>query len=176
LLVFNPRASGGSAVPGVSRGEGTNSGRLITPGERNALAKSKVHQISRAHGVWLVISLISKYGCSQGVKEAKILKKHLRKLGKSFHITNCKTFLQFLNVNVKNLFSMRNPKVKRKFVSVSVYVLQPSRKKSQREPHLYSADHAVILGFANTLPATAELWRHITADIHVYHAFDIEVK
>ena len=29
----------------------------------------------------------------------------------SFHITNCKIFLQFLNVNIKNWFSMRNPKV-----------------------------------------------------------------
>jgi hypothetical protein len=38
--------------------EGTNSIRLFTPRERNALAKSKVHQISRAHGVWVVISLI----------------------------------------------------------------------------------------------------------------------
>jgi hypothetical protein len=44
----------------------------LHPGERNALAKSKVHQISRAHGVWVIISLISKYGCLQGVKKAKI--------------------------------------------------------------------------------------------------------
>jgi hypothetical protein len=28
--------------------EGTNSTRLFTPGEREALAKSKVHQVSRA--------------------------------------------------------------------------------------------------------------------------------
>ena len=34
--------------------------------------------------------------------------------------------------------------------------LQPAQKKAQREPHLYSADHAVILGLANTLRATAE--------------------
>ena len=34
--------------------------------------------------------------------------------------------------------------------------LQPAQKKAQREPHLYSADHAVILGQANTLRATAE--------------------
>ena len=34
--------------------------------------------------------------------------------------------------------------------------LQPTQKKSQREPHLYSVDHAVILGLANTLPAIAE--------------------
>jgi hypothetical protein len=27
-----------------ARGEGTNSARLFTPGERKALAKSKVHQ------------------------------------------------------------------------------------------------------------------------------------
>jgi hypothetical protein len=37
--------------------------RLFTPGETKALGKSKVHQISRAHGVCVVISLISKYGC-----------------------------------------------------------------------------------------------------------------
>jgi hypothetical protein len=39
--------------------EGTNSPRLFTPGETKALAKSKVHQISRAsvtNGVeWVVI-------------------------------------------------------------------------------------------------------------------------
>ena len=32
----------------------------------------------------------------------------------------------------------------------------PHKKKTQREPHLYSADHAVILGLANTLRGTAE--------------------
>ena len=32
----------------------------------------------------------------------------------------------------------------------------PHKKKAQREPHLYSADHAVTLGLANTLCATAE--------------------
>jgi hypothetical protein len=32
------------AVPGVRRGEGINSDRLFTPGERKALVKSKVHQ------------------------------------------------------------------------------------------------------------------------------------
>ena len=54
--IFIPEPTARSAVPG----EGTNSARLFTPAERNALAKSKVHQISRAHGVWVVISLISK--------------------------------------------------------------------------------------------------------------------
>ena len=34
--------------------------------------------------------------------------------------------------------------------------LQPAQKKAQRKPHLYSADHAVILGLANTLRTTAE--------------------
>jgi hypothetical protein len=34
----------------LARGEGTNSARLFTPGERNALAKCKVNQISWAHG------------------------------------------------------------------------------------------------------------------------------
>ena len=33
---------------------------------------------------------------------------------------------------------------------------RPAQKKAQREPHLYSADHAVILGLANTLRATSE--------------------
>ena len=34
-------------------------------------------------------------------EESKKYKKvHVRKLGKSFHITNCKTFLQFLNINI----------------------------------------------------------------------------
>jgi hypothetical protein len=54
--------------------EGTNSPRLFTPGKRIALANSKVHQISQARfmGVWVVISLISKYGCLPGVKNGKI--------------------------------------------------------------------------------------------------------
>jgi hypothetical protein len=39
-----PEPMARSAVPGVSPGEGTNSPRLFTPGETNALAKSKVHQ------------------------------------------------------------------------------------------------------------------------------------
>jgi hypothetical protein len=34
----------------LARGEGTNSTWLFTTGERNALAKSKVHQIPWAHG------------------------------------------------------------------------------------------------------------------------------
>ena len=47
---------------------------------------------------------------------------------------------------------------------MSKRTLQPARKKSQREPHLYSADHAVILGLANTLPATAEHYRLSSRD------------
>ena len=43
----------------------------------------------------MVISLISKYGCLQGVKKPKNIKIHVRKLGKSFHITNCKFFFNF---------------------------------------------------------------------------------
>jgi hypothetical protein len=37
------------------RGKGTNSARLFTTGERNALAKSKVHQWSRVrdYGSWV---------------------------------------------------------------------------------------------------------------------------
>jgi hypothetical protein len=45
----------------------------------------------------VVISLISKYGCLPGVKNEE--EERRRKLGKSFLITNCKTFFQFLNVN-----------------------------------------------------------------------------
>ena len=77
VVVFDgivPEPTARSAVPGVSPERGTNSARLFTPGERNALAKSKVHQISRTliMGVWVVISLISKYGCLPGVKKGKI--------------------------------------------------------------------------------------------------------
>ena len=38
-----------------SQGEGTNSARLFIPGERKALAKSKVHQVPRArdYGSWV---------------------------------------------------------------------------------------------------------------------------
>ena len=43
------------------------------------------------------------------------------------------------------------------FIRISqIRALQPAQKKAQREPHLYSADHAVILGLANTLRATTE--------------------
>jgi hypothetical protein len=43
-IILIPEPTARSAVPGVSPGEGTNSTRLFTPGERKALAKSKVHQ------------------------------------------------------------------------------------------------------------------------------------
>ena len=49
-LIIIPEPTARSAVPGVSPGEGTNFARLFTPGERNAVAKSKVHQISWPHG------------------------------------------------------------------------------------------------------------------------------
>ena len=43
--------------------EGTNSVRHFTPGRREALAKSEVHQLSRARTyTWVVISLTSKFG------------------------------------------------------------------------------------------------------------------
>ena len=42
-IVHIPRADGAKRPC-----EGTNSPRLFTPGEREALAKSKVHQLSRA--------------------------------------------------------------------------------------------------------------------------------
>jgi hypothetical protein len=45
----------GAPFRASARGEGTNSDRLFTPGERKALAKSKVHQLSRArdYGSWV---------------------------------------------------------------------------------------------------------------------------
>jgi hypothetical protein len=45
---------------------------------------------------------ISKYGCLPGVKRQKYKKKHVRKLAKSFHITNCITNLDILKANIKN--------------------------------------------------------------------------
>jgi hypothetical protein len=65
-LYIIPGPTARSAVPRVSPGEGTNSAWLFPPGESETLAKSKVHQLSRAcvtnHG-WSS-SLISKiYGC-----------------------------------------------------------------------------------------------------------------
>ena len=100
LSDIQTRAEGESLFPSKRRGapflaqarcEGANSARLFTPGERNALAKSKVHQISRAHGVWVVISLISKYGCWPGVEEPKILK-------------TCKKAWEIVSHNIVKLF------------------------------------------------------------------------
>jgi hypothetical protein len=49
FFLHNPRARV------LVRGEGTNSARLFTPGERKALAKPKVHQVPRArdYGSWV---------------------------------------------------------------------------------------------------------------------------
>jgi hypothetical protein len=85
------------------RREGTNSPRLFTPGETKALAKSKVHQWSRAltNGVeWVVITDLKIWQFARSEEGKKYKKMHVRKLEKSFHITNCTTFLQFLNVNI----------------------------------------------------------------------------
>ena len=70
--------------------EVTNSTRLFTPGKRIALAKSKVHQISRARsmGVWVVISLISKYGCLPGVKSGKIYQKYMHATSPRLYFPN----------------------------------------------------------------------------------------
>ena len=56
---LKPRGNGA-----LARGDGTNSARLFTPEEKNALAKSKVHQISWAggHPQWS-----QKYVCLPGV-------------------------------------------------------------------------------------------------------------
>jgi hypothetical protein len=42
--VLSPSQWHGAPFRALARGEGTNSARLFTPGEREALAKSKVHQ------------------------------------------------------------------------------------------------------------------------------------
>jgi hypothetical protein len=41
---FSPSQRRGAPFRALARGEGTNSARLFTPGEREALAKFKVHQ------------------------------------------------------------------------------------------------------------------------------------
>jgi hypothetical protein len=49
---------------------------------------------------WVVITDLKIWLFARS-KEGKIYKTiHVRNLGKSFHITNCTTFLQFLNVNI----------------------------------------------------------------------------
>jgi hypothetical protein len=50
FCLLSPSQRRGALFRALTRGEGTNSARLFTLGERNALAKSKVHQISWAHG------------------------------------------------------------------------------------------------------------------------------
>jgi hypothetical protein len=55
-LKLFPSQRRGAPFRALARGEGTNSVRQFTRWERNGLAKSKVHQILRAHGVWVVIS------------------------------------------------------------------------------------------------------------------------
>jgi hypothetical protein len=41
---LSPSQRRGAPFRALAQGEGTNSARLFTPGEREALAKSKVHQ------------------------------------------------------------------------------------------------------------------------------------
>ena len=55
LFVAHPRAD-----------EGTNSPRLFTPGETKALGKSKVHQITRAHGSPFIV-----HGWSSSVSKSR---------------------------------------------------------------------------------------------------------
>jgi hypothetical protein len=50
IYMVIPEPTARSADSSVSPGEGTNSARLFTPGERKALAKCEVHQTSRAYG------------------------------------------------------------------------------------------------------------------------------
>ena len=83
---FNPRivwcSSGISICPPLPRSQISPSMPALVLFIISMLAKSKVHQISRADGVWVVISLISKYGCLLGVKEVKIYKKTCKKAWK----------------------------------------------------------------------------------------------
>jgi hypothetical protein len=80
----HPRADGASC-------EGTNPPRLFTPGETKALAKSKVHQLSRASPTnddpeWVVIltHLKNMADCLQEWDEQDFnIKRHI--FGKSFH-------------------------------------------------------------------------------------------
>ena len=53
--VWSPSQRRGAPFRALARGEGTNSARLLTPGERKALGKSKVHQWSwaRDYGSWV---------------------------------------------------------------------------------------------------------------------------
>jgi hypothetical protein len=73
-----------SAVPG----EGTNSARLFTPGERNAIAKSKVHQISWAHGydprVDLLTDLKNMADCQEWDEQDFNFQRQI--FGKSFYV------------------------------------------------------------------------------------------
>jgi hypothetical protein len=48
FIMIVPQPTAGASFRALARGEGTNSARLFTPGKREALAKSKVHQWSRA--------------------------------------------------------------------------------------------------------------------------------
>ena len=43
-MIFSPSQRRRVPFSGLTRGEGTNSARLFTPGEKKALAKFKVHQ------------------------------------------------------------------------------------------------------------------------------------
>jgi hypothetical protein len=54
---LSPSQQRGTPFRTQVQGEGTNSARLFTPGERNALAKSKVHQILWAHGYYPRVDL-----------------------------------------------------------------------------------------------------------------------
>jgi hypothetical protein len=49
---------------------------------------------------WVVITDLKIWLFARSEEGKKYLKIHVRKLGKSFHIPNCTTFFQFLNVNV----------------------------------------------------------------------------
>ena len=62
--------------------EGTNSHRLFTPGETKALAKSEVHQISRA---WLTndVSVGGHPHCSQNMYVCMYVKLYLKTLAPS---------------------------------------------------------------------------------------------
>jgi hypothetical protein len=76
---------------------------IFTPGERKALAKSKVHQWSRAHGYTFHWS--QQYSSLLGVKEAKI--KIWQKAWTPFHAISSKSPFP----NFKEMIIMWNPEV-----------------------------------------------------------------
>ena len=75
---LSPSQRRGAPFQALARGEGTNSARLFTPWERNALAKSKVNQIPWAHSydprVDLLTDLKNMAVCQEWDKHTEYIK------------------------------------------------------------------------------------------------------